>query len=203
MTSFYFGPRSLILPLLLFVSILVSGCVPINKTRYEKPDLNFSDQKPLFFAAKGLKVVSKYKSPMRAPNIEHLMPLPPEKAVRRWVEDRIRTVKGSGNRLRVEIRSAAVTEVALPKTSSFMGLFSGTEQVRLDARVSVALQVINRSGVVRGEATVASWNSHTIDKGTKLSERRVVWFNLVDDLMRDVDTKLENAAKNHLAAFMR
>ena len=56
---------------------------------------------------------------------------------------------------------------------------------------------------VRGEATVSSWGSQTVDKGASLSERRVVWFELVRDLMRDVDLKLERSAKDHLSAFMK
>ena len=107
------------------------------------------------------------------------------------------------HRLRIEIRSAAVTEVALPKSQSFLSIFNPGERVRLDARVNVALQVINKKGVVRGEATVSSWGSQTVNKGASLSERRVVWFELVRDLMRDVDLKLERSAKDHLSAFMK
>ena len=203
MTSLCFAHRALIRPLLLVMCLFAVGCGRTDSTMYMKPQLDFSGKMPLLFEARGVKVVSTYKSPMRAPNIEHLMPLSPEKAIRGWVEDRIRTVGGGKHRLRVEIRSAAVTEVALPKSQSFLSIFSSGEKVRLDARVNVALQVINKKGAVRGEATVSSWGSQTVDKGASLSERRVVWFELVRDLMRDVDLKLERSAKDHLSAFMK
>lgn len=203
MTSFCSAQRALIRPLFLVVCLLVTGCARTDSTLYMKPQLDFSGKMPLLFEARGSKVVSTYKSPMRAPNIEHLMPLSPEKAVRGWVEDRIRTVGGGKHRVRVEIRSAAVTEVSLPKSESLLSIFSPGEKVRLDARVNVALQIINKSGAVQGEATVSSWGSQVVDKGASLSERRAVWFELVRDLMHDVDRKLERSAKDHLSAFMK
>ena len=71
---------------LLALGILALGLAACETTPPppKLPELTFTHLGPLKLNVARIDIVSKYRSPLRAPNVEHLFPTPPQKALRTW-----------------------------------------------------------------------------------------------------------------------
>lgn len=66
----------------LFVSVLAACEMPAPQQQV--PQLTYSHLKPYQLDVGRLEVVTEYRAPLREPNIEHIMPVSPEAAAKRW-----------------------------------------------------------------------------------------------------------------------
>lgn len=183
---------------LLALSPLVTGCADQGPPASARPDLRFSTKQPFLFAAQGPDIITSYTTPLRSPNIEHRMPLSPEQAMRTWAEDRIKTTGTHQRRVRVDIREASVTETRLPVKKGITGFFTNDQEARYDGKANIAVQIVDRTGVVRHEASASAWRTRTIHEKASLAERDRIWFELVEHLMQDIDAQLGAAIRQHL-----
>ena len=76
------------------------------------PEITFSHMQPIKLNVREIEVVSNYRPPMKAPNVEHLLRQNPEASLRRWANDRLRAVGSSGT-ARLVITNASIVETAL------------------------------------------------------------------------------------------
>ena len=56
------------------------------------PEQTFRHLPPISLDVAKIEIVLFFEPPLKAPHVEHEMPVPPHKAIKRWVVDRIRTV---------------------------------------------------------------------------------------------------------------
>lgn len=180
----------------------LSACATEPPPQRAFAELRFTHQQPLVFGAQGPEVVTRYQAPMRDPHVEHLMPLPPEKAIRTWVNDRLQATGVGGNTLRVIIHNASVTETPLDTQGGVRGFFTDQQEMRYDARADVVVQVVDPQGRVRAEATSNVYRSRTLNEKASLAERERMWFQLVERLMLDLDSQLTTGLRQYFREFL-
>ena len=165
------------------------------------PGLTYEHLKPFRLDVAAVDVVSQYRSPMQKPNVEHLFPTPPEKALRRWAQDRLKAA-GKGATARFVILDARATETPLKIDKSFWGAFKRQQSERYDATVEATLEILDSRGFRKGFANARASRSRTVREDATLNERERTWFELTEALMKDFDAELERNIRQHLGGFL-
>jgi hypothetical protein len=188
----------------LLVGLGVSGlAVPLLSACGTPPppathaDLRWTHLPPITLAVQDIRVETTYQPPGRDPNVEHLMPLPPETAIRTWVADRIRTSGVGIYSLRVVIEEASVIEVPLQTTQGVKGFFTTEPDLRYEAKATVVVQLVRADGSVEVQTRQTAWRTKSISEKASLAEREQAWFSLVEELMQDLNPALESGIRQY------
>ena len=190
---------------LLFVFVLgiglgVAACE--SDVRVQKlPELTFTHLGGIKLNVSKLETSSRYKAPMKRPNVEHLFPAQPIVALKRWAGDRLKTAGRSGM-ASFTIHEASVIEEKLKMDSSFTGVFTKQQSERYTARVEATLEVFDTSGRRRGFASANAVRSKTVREDATLNEREKAWFDLVEELMKEFDKEMTKNVKRHLVNWV-
>ncbi len=191
------GRFSLIALVAIFV---VAGCsTPPPQNRF--PQLTYGHLEPIRLAVADIRIEQSYRPPLEAPHVEHLMPIAPGVAAQRWASDRLRAA-GSDLVAIFTVREASVTEVALPRTKGVKGAFTTDQSERYDARLVVELAVRNARGRTIGIATAEAVRSRTVPEDLSLNERERVWFQMVEQMMQDLNGQLETTIPEALYPYL-
>lgn len=187
---------------LLIVSLLVvASCeTPVNQRSF--PEQTFQHLPPIMLDVREIDIVHLFEPPLKAPHIEHEMPVPPHIAVERWVVDRLRAT-GTDGRAVVTIRDASVMEARLKQLGGIKGTFTTEQSERYDAKVEVVIEATDGKGLRSANAVVTSLRSRTAPENATLRERRTLWYELTEKLMSDFDRVFEVQIRKHLTAFLK
>ena len=187
---------------LLIVSVLaVPGCeTPVNQRSW--PEQTFRHLPPISLDVREISIVHLFEPPLKAPHIEHEMPVPPHIAVERWVVDRLRA-KGTSGRAVVTIRDASVVEARLKRLGGIKGTFTTEQSERYDAKVEVVIEVTDGKGLRSANAVATSLRNRSVLENATLRERHTLWYELTEKLMSDFDQTFESQIRKHLAAFLK
>jgi hypothetical protein len=154
------------------------------------PPVSFADQKAYFFNVARVEIVPKFKSSSNPPHIEFDMPVSPENALKRWVEDRIKP-NGTNGTLRVLINDASATETPLPRDPNASQLFNTEQTERVDMSINVALQILDERQFVKAEVTGQATRSRTLPEGIKLNQRDRILYDMVVELVRNMSKEVD------------
>ncbi len=180
--------------------MLLGGAAGADETK-KFPEITFAQSPSIAIDVQRVEVVSEYQPPGVKPNVEHLFPVTPTDAVKRWTGDRLVPV-GRSRLARVVIKNASVVEVALEKTGGIKGWFTTDQAERYDATLEVVIEI--RSDVGRDAyASALVKRSQTIEEGASPNKRREVWYAMTERLMADLDKELERSMRQYLSAYLR
>lgn len=180
--------------------LILAGCTtPSPAPKY--PELTFTHLPPIRLDAAELVVVDGFKPTFAAPHVEHLMPVPPAAAMRRWARDRILPV-GIGGRIVFTITDGAVVETPLAPTPGVRGVVTKDQSERYDAALQVRMTVDGGDNRRRGEVSAEAMRSRTVLEGLSLNEREKIWFQMTEDLVADMNGELETAIRAFLQPFL-
>lgn len=187
---------------LLIVSVLaVPGCeTPVNQRSF--PEQTFQHLPPISLDVREIDIVHLFEPTLKAPHIEHEMPVPPHIAVERWVVDRLRA-SGTSGRAVVTIRDASVVEARLKQLGGIKGTFTTEQSERYDAKVEVVIEATDSKGLSSANAVATSLRNRTVPENATLRERLTLWYELTEKLMSDFDQTFEAQIRKHLAAFLK
>ena len=187
---------------LLIVSVLaVPGCeTPVNQRSW--PEQTFQHLPPISLDVREINIVHLFEPTLKAPHIEHEMPVPPHIAVERWVVDRLRA-KGTSGRAVVTICDASVVEARLKRLGGIKGTFTTEQSERYDAKVEVAIEATDGKGLRSANAVATSLRNRSVLENATLRERHTLWYELTEKLMSDFDQTFESQIRKHLAAFLK
>ena len=101
-----------------------------------------------------IQVVEAYSSPMKLPNVEHLMPDPLPHAVADWARTRFKANGGAGT-LTITITNASVIRQDLPTHQGVTGWFNVDQSDRFEGKVDVNFSV---DGVASGQSGTGAVN---------------------------------------------
>lgn len=177
----------------------LAGC-NTPPSRYEFPELTYAHLPPIRLDVAVVDVVDSYHPPMMEPNVEHLFPVPPARAMERWARDRLVAAGNNGAALFTILR-ADVIEVPLERTTGIKGVFTVDQSYRYDASLEIRLDAENTSGLRRGTITAQARRSQTVAEDMTLNERERLWFEMTELLMRDIGAEIEKNIDKYLAAF--
>lgn len=172
----------------LAASLALSAC-EMAPAQQSQPELTFAHLQPFRLDVGRVELTSAYQMPMREPHVEHVMPLSPEAAVKRWVEDRLQP-HGTTGAVRVVVRDARVVEVPLPVEKGLAGLFKKQQAERYDASLEVAMHVLDERNMPQSEIIARTQRSRTAPEGMTLNDREQMWFELVEGMITELDRQL-------------
>jgi len=189
---------------LFFVCVLVavmSACA--SDVRVQKlPELTFKHLGEIKLNVARLETVSKYKAPLKRPNVEHLFSAKPDSAAQRWAKDTL-VMAGQTGLARFTVHEASVVEEKLQMDSSISGLFTKQQSERYTVRIEATLEVFDALAKRRGFASANAVRSTTIREDATLNERDKAWFKLIEEVMNVFDLEMKRNIKRHLVNWIR
>lgn len=180
------------------------GTAPIAQPASRPGETSFERLGKLRLDVSTIEIDTAYRPSLAPPNVDHLMPLQPEQALRRWAADRLEATGVPGRRARFVIEDAKVIESTLPVAGGVRSLFTNEQSRRYDGTVAASLEVRVERGATRdGFASATVTRFRTTSRGVTLNERDRLWRELVDSLLADFDAEFERQIRQHLVAFLR
>ena len=164
-------------------------------------EITFEHRPKLTLDVAAVQVDTRFRASLAAPNVEHLVPAPPDRALQRWARDRLRAA-GRGGSARFEILDAAVVEERLPVTRGLRGAFVSEQSERYTARAEARLTVFDDRGNLLASATANATRATTVAEDATLSEREKAWFELTEALMGIFDAEMERVTRRFLGGFL-
>lgn len=165
------------------------------------PELSFANQAPYRLNVGRIEVVSEFQSPNRPPHIENQVPLSPEAAVKRWVQQRLAPM-GTAGALRVTIKDARVVERPLQTDKSVTGFFKKEQSELYDAQLQLVIQVLDERNQPTAEIHARSARSRSVAEGTTLNDRDRIWYDMVEDMILDLNRQLDGLIPQYLGQHL-
>ena len=165
------------------------------------PEITFAHQPPIKLDVRSIDVVSNYRPPMKAPNVEHMLRQNPEASLRRWAHDRLRAV-GSTGTARLVIANASIVETPLAKEKGFKATFTTQQSERYDGTIDAAVEVLDARGAQRGFAAARTAYARTVAEDISLYNRERAWFDITDALMKSFNEEIETNMRRYLATWI-
>ncbi len=166
------------------------------------PPISFAPRGTFRFEASRIEIAFEYQAPLAPPHVEHLFARTPEATLRLWAAERL-AVSGRGDRfIRFVVADARVTETDLPRTQGIRGAFTTEPAQRYDARIECSVEVRQQRGNFRdGLATAAATRQRSVLDNISLNDRERVWYEIVRDMMRDIDAELHRQIEASLTRY--
>ena len=189
-------PMRKIIPLCL-LTLLLCGCynAPPPPPLPQALEINFRRYQPIYLNVTSIEIVDEYKSPMRAPNVEHLMPYSPAEAMHIWTRDRLRSV-GADKTMQVIVKDASVVAVDLPKPGGVEGAITISQDKRYDAKLSIEMRIYGGGAMSEANIDVTATRSVTIPENASVAKREAVFRKLTYDLMDMMNAELEKISSS-------
>ena len=190
-------------PRLWFVVVIgmICGCASDYES-FEPPPLDFSDRQPLELAVDRITIDSVYRPAGAPPYVDHALPLTPEAAARGLLQQRLRAIGGT-DRLQAVILDASVREEALDTTSGVRGWLTTESAARLDGRLKVRIDRLDPTGMVVRSISTAVARTRAIPEGVGYAERQRIAYELVRELVDDLDAGLSANVRESYAELVR
>ncbi len=192
--------RSLRFILCLALPVLAAACSS-PAARPALPELTYNALPPLRLDVSQVQIMQTYQPPQKAPNVDHLFPQQPAKVAARWAQDRLQAV-GQGGTAVFTILDASAIDVPLPRSQGLSSLTTIDQTNRYDLTISVRLEMRSADGLRNGQVQASASRSQSISEKTTPDQRDVVWYELTQQTMNDLNVKLENEIRSHLASFL-
>jgi hypothetical protein len=186
------------------IAALAGGLLAACSSSYETfrpPPLDFSDQAPLRLAVETVAVQSAYRPRDAAPYVDNVMPLKPEDAIRKMLEARLVAAGGSGT-IQAVILDASVKEEEIETQSGLRGFFTTEPAARLEGRFQVQIDRLTATGAVLRSVSTAVTRTASIPENVGYAERQKIGYELVRDLVEDLDEALTSNVRANFADIL-
>jgi hypothetical protein len=167
------------------------------------PQLTYAHHGTFALDVSEIEIVDAFQSPLRPPNVEHLMPVTPAAVARQWAGDRLKTAGSSGRRAVFTIEDAAVTETTLRRQTGLRGAITVDQSERYDAMLTVRLEIFDIAGRSVGVVEANAQRSRSVPEDITLDAREKVWFSITESLANDLNVELDRAIPQFLGQYLR
>jgi len=193
-------PRIAVLAAALIGALTLAACAtPPPQSRF--PEITFKHLPPIRLDVRDISVEDDYRAPGTPPNVEHVFPARPATAATAWGRDRLVAV-GTTRHLRYVVRDASAVEESLKTKTGLTGVLTVDQSERYALNIVAELQMTADDGRSEGTATARVERSITVPEDSTLAEREKIWFKLVEDAMKELDTQLEKTIKTVFFQFV-
>jgi hypothetical protein len=166
------------------------------------PPLSFRTQPPIALDVKSVDVRDEYVPPLRAPNIEHELPVTIAAAVRGWAIDRLQPV-GAGDTATLTIKTASAVEQPLPKETGLSATFTQQQASKVTGTVEAVLAIRGADGRIAASTTARVVRSTTLPENMSLNERDAALYTFTKDLMTSFDQQMTQNINDYLGRYIR
>jgi hypothetical protein len=181
--------------------LLLVGC-ETPATRPTFPDIHFTSAPRLRVDVAAIDLQTAFHASFRAPNVEHLFPIPPEHAMQNWAQDRLEAT-GTTRRLRVRIIDASVVETQLPRPKGLTSAFTTEQAQRYDAKAAMSMDIVDERGVSESNIEASVSLTRSVPEGLTPNQRDETWYQMTKDLMATLDQQLEQRMREHFELYVR
>lgn len=190
--------------LMLAAALLPATAVLTKLTPAEAayPQIGFTKEPPIVFAATGVDIVNNVQAATGAPNIDNAMPVSPLFAVERWAADRVRANGTPPNRVRVLIEEASATQTNLPNEGGITAQFLNLQIMRYDVAMAVSVSIFDGDRNQLGFASGKASQTATIGSKDSAERRDEILFRLVETTANDLDRQLDRNIRQYLMAYI-
>jgi len=182
-----------------FGALLIAGCSSPELPNH--PPLTFTQYQPIYMAVSSVEFVQDYKSPMKPPYVENLMPYSPAEAMQIWVRDRLKTGGGTKT-MKVIVKDGSVKAVQLPTGSGIKGFLTIEQDRRYDARLAVEMRIYGNSPIAEADIEANANRSVTMSEDASVAERDDVFRKLIADMMADMNAELEKDLYQYMSNYI-
>jgi len=165
------------------------------------PALSFTRYQPIYMSVSNIEVIEEYKSPMRAPNVEHQMPYSPADAMQIWVKDRLRAA-GGPHTMQVIIKDASVVEKEKPKPDGIEGLFTLKADHEYTARLEVEMRIYGSEAMSEASIDVVASRNMTLSSMLSANGRDERFRAMIQEMMTATNAELEKNIFQHLGSYV-
>ncbi len=188
---------------LAIVAAGLAGCsAPTPRARLA--ELTYAHRGAFRLDVARIDIRSDYRPRLAPPDVEHLFPLTPEQAMRRWAQDRLAATGTGARRATFIIKDARVIETRLPPTPGLRGMFTRDQSERYDAVLEATIEIRNAAtNLVEADASARSFNTRTVSESISVNDREAIWYALVEQAMVALDAELERRIRESFTAVLR
>ncbi|HZT50302.1 MAG TPA: hypothetical protein VFA22_00125 [Stellaceae bacterium] len=185
--------------LILACLVALAGCsAPPPTPTYA--DLRYTGEPPIRLDAASLEVREDYHPPFRAPNVDHLFPVPPMRALENWAHDRLKPT-GNAGRIVFIVRNASVIETELPKQEGLSATFTKQPAERYDLAIQATVQIVDAQGLPVRVANVQTSRSQSVLEGITPNDRDRAWYDMTKAAMADFDKQMDSEIRNNFGIY--
>ncbi|MFP6773726.1 MAG: hypothetical protein VCE74_15530 [Alphaproteobacteria bacterium] len=186
---------------LVILMLSLTACEsPLPQVSY--PELRFNHLPAIKLEVARIEIVEHYSPPLKAPNVEHLLPLAPATALRNWARDRLQAVGTSGT-ARFIIIEAEVTAVALTKKKGLKAAFTLAQAARYNASLKARLEVEIAGGLGKGFAAAEATRHRTMPENMSINDRDDALYAFIEGAAMDFNRVMTQNIDAHLGPFRR
>ena len=167
------------------------------------PDIRFTSEPAIRLAVSTVEISSDFKPSFQSPHVEHLFPVPPERALENWAHDRL-LAAGGGAHARFIIQDASVVEVDLKKKDEGLtGAFTDQPAQHYDATVAATLQIVDDHGLPVRTVSVKASRSQSVLESITPNDREKTWYEMTKALMADFDQQMSHEISAHFGGYFQ
>ncbi|MEX2200067.1 MAG: hypothetical protein WD711_01630 [Dongiaceae bacterium] len=168
-------------------------------TRGGFPELTYNHLPVYSMDVASIEIEEVYRSPGTDPHVEHLYPVTPATAARRWAEDRLQAVGIDGTVRFIVLDASSIEQSRVTPPAGY-----GTEPLdRYDMRIAVRIDLLKAGGAARAFVTADVSLQQYVDPSTSLNERERIWFANVEALMRSLNAELDPRMAAAFGPYLR
>ncbi len=191
---------------LLILAFSLVGTLSACDTPPPRPsyaDIRFTNEPPIRLAVASIDIQSEFKPSFQSPDVEHLFPVPPGRALENWAHDRLQAAGGTA-RARFTIVNAKVIETELAKKKEgITGALTKEPAQQYDATVEAKLEIVDDHGVPVRSVDVAAARSQSVLEGITPNDRDQTWYDMTKALMTDFDKRMSSEASNNFGGYFK
>jgi len=184
---------------------IISGCSyfsPPPPPLAPPPELSFTRYQPIYLDVANIDIVEEYKSPMREPHIEHLLPISPAEGLRSWVKDRLRGA-GAEKSMQIVIKDASVISQELPPPEgSVPEVFSDNPNRRYVAKIDIDMRIYGSDAMSEANVNVIATQTMTLNERANVEDRKRAFQRMMYDLMEMANAELEKQIFKHFVRYI-
>jgi len=162
-------------------------------------DITFEHRPDIEMDVADIVVDQAYQAPMQAPNVDHLFPIQPARALMNWGQDRLVAMGDDGVATYTVTDASAVVE-DLGTDQSLSDYFTTEQAERYTLKMAVRLSVEHPDGT--GSIRVTGQRATTVQEGASVNDRERVWYEMTEKLMADMDEELETTLRQELGRYV-
>lgn len=183
------------------VSLLtLKGCAPqIHKPIF--PQISFAHLPTIGLQVSRIEVENLYITPTTRSHIEYKLPISLGATASNWGRDRLKALGHSGV-VRLVVRRASLIEVPLKHSGGLKSVFTRDQSERYDAVIDILVELRDAAGKVRVTAESVATRSRSVSENISLVEREKLWFEMVNEMMVDLNKSLEQQIRKHMKNWL-
>jgi len=182
-------------------ALFVAGCVA-TPVQPEYADITFRHLTPIKLNVREIKVVNEFRPTLKAPHVEHELPVKIDQSVQQWAADRLQAVGNSSAYAVLTIKDASAVEKMLKKKTGVTGFFTNDQSELYEFRVSAELKIVDVNGST-GFVSADAVRAKSVDEEITLNARERLYYRQTEMLLQDFDAEMEKNIRDFLGSFIR